>query len=110
MTATLNANGVVFGDATAQNTANNLPANTTNVLSATAAASIGAVGSYAFLGNTNSGIYAPGATVAASGLYYSSVNSSYASSPRPSGTWRLMGAFGSGWCGGQALSLFLRIS
>lgn len=74
MTATLNANGVVFGDATAQNTANNLPANTTNVLNATAAASAGAVGTYVVAWNNSTTSIAIGGTIAGSSLGVATTN------------------------------------
>ena len=75
---------------------------TDQVLTATAGASVGAVGTYAFLHiNTNNTTIASGATRAGSGLVYASIfpwvggNTStalgQAGSGVPSGTWRCMG-------------------
>jgi hypothetical protein len=78
------------------------------VLTATASASVGAVGTYALLFDT---VYArslaAGATAAGSSLRYSSTTA--VSSGTPSGTWRVMGfsAFGSG---GNGVTVMLRIS
>ena len=64
---------------------------TSNVLAATAGASAGAVGTYAFLGNTSTTTsYAAGSTRSGSGLRYtSSETTGY--SGTPSGTWRCKG-------------------
>jgi hypothetical protein len=85
--------------------------NTTNVLAATAGASVGAVGTYAAcqqvaMGTTRS----PGATLAGSGLDYSSFSGSGTTSP--SGTWRLMGQIvtTSETAAAANSSLWLRIS
>lgn len=67
---------------------------TTNVLAATASASVGAVGTYAALGTTLGGATEAGGTIAGSNLRYAgfSPGSSGASvSGTPSGTWRVMG-------------------
>lgn len=119
--ATLAANNVVLGNGTSavqlvapstsgnvltsngttwQSTAPSAAAPTTaQVLSATAGASFGAVGSYAML-QPNSNV-SEGATTAGSGLRYASINSSYRSDTgfsltgsTPSGTWRNMGFTG----------------
>lgn len=97
MAVTVRGTDIVFNDGTTQSTANNLPANTTNVLNATAAASAGAVGTYGFFRDMNSSIhiYQAGTTLAGSNLRWAAalfgggaqVNSNNA----PSGTWRLMG-------------------
>lgn len=96
---------------------------TTQVLDATAGASSGAVGSYAFLGRTAQGAITAGATFAGSVLRFAGVasdsldwsNSSNfsnlvhgPSTNAPSGTWRAMGApsFTTRW----NATLFLRIS
>jgi len=63
---------------------------TAEVLGATAGASVGAVGSYAFLVHTSGGPYDPGATKAGSSLDYAGAVGSY-SGPSPSGSWRCMG-------------------
>lgn len=102
---------ILFNDGTTQSTA--AIVTTTAVLNATSAASVGAVGTYAFLSITDAttqpGI---GGTVAGSTLRYSSADA--ASTTAPSGTWRQMG-----WNLGQAgysypnaarVSVWLRIS
>jgi hypothetical protein len=67
---------------------------TTQVLNATAGASVGAVGTYAFLSpsfftTTNvSASWSPGATASGSNLFYASAQGRTGS---PLGTWRLMG-------------------
>lgn len=90
------SNGITFGDATVQTTAAGA-VNTTTVLNATAGASVGAVGTYAFLmvNNTSSFSVSAGSTSAGSSLRYAGNNSttagSYSYSGTPSGTWRCMG-------------------
>ena len=95
-----------------------------------AGSSAGAVGTYAFLHNTTSADYAPGATLAGSSLKYSAISilnwdlytassgsaqtvgGSYASTS-PDGTWRCMGVGSNLFLGGspsKAASLWLRIS
>lgn len=68
---------------------------TTLVLARTAAAAVGAVGTYAFLSpDTTSTSYDPGATLAGSSLKYAAAESGgfvSKSATSPSGTWRLMG-------------------
>jgi hypothetical protein len=98
------------------------PDPTTNqVLTATAAASVGAVGTYAFLvRNSNDAALAPGSTAAGSGLRYSSIiaENSYiyetavdgTSTDAPDGTWRLMGAYTTVGTNPTKASLWLRIS
>jgi hypothetical protein len=125
MPITVAGTSITFNDSTTQSTANNTPANTTNVLAATAGATVGAVGTYAFLYDTtlaaNTG-RTPGATLAGSSLRYIGVpyldgrRGEFATTPLPSGTWRLMGySYGNGgcFCGGLIdgrASLWLRIS
>jgi len=93
---------------------------TTNVLAKTAAASIGAIGSYALLARStlNTTITA-NSTYAGSGLRYNgaSVYSSSAGSNRgtalgsaPSGTWRALGSVTSAYASGYPTTLFKRIS
>lgn len=95
---------------------------TDQVLSATAGASVGAVGTYAFMADqTNSATnVSPGATIAGSSLRYSSISfyegvgefSDRTNGSAASGTWRLLGYgrrdLGSG--NQRYTSLFLRIS
>ena len=82
---------------------------TAQVLSATAGATLGAVGSYAFLGFTTYTVdRTPGTTHAASILRYADSGGQTTGSPTPSGTWRLMGRTGSSL--GSSASVFLRIS
>lgn len=66
----------------------------TNVASAMAGASVGSVGSYAFLYNTNNAVVAVGTTRAGSTLKYSGAqsNGGLTISTAPAGTWRCMGA------------------
>jgi len=99
--------GVTFPDASTQSVAAGAPT-TAQVLSATAGASVGAVGTYAQCSTTNASQYVPGATIAGSSLRYTQpVNyspvqcGSYyptttGGDPRynsniPAGTWRCMG-------------------
>jgi hypothetical protein len=88
---------------------------TTNVNTAIASSSVGAVGTYAFLGRASATIY-PGDTYAGSNLSYASVGGDTGDSNdnlgrlsgTPSGTWRCMGyLFNSGRNTG---TLFLRIA
>ena len=81
---------------------------TGQVLSATAGAAVGGVGTYAFLRDTTNRATAPGDTRAGSDLVYS--NAAGTGGNTPSGTWRLMGqTFTSSTSSNQA-SLWLRIS
>jgi hypothetical protein len=82
----LSSNGTTWISAGA-----NTVVNTTNVLTATGSASVGAVGTYAFMRYDVSA--APGTTAAGSSLYYTSIWDSAGgpSSVQPSGTWRIMG-------------------
>ena len=88
------------------------------VLARTAAAAVGAVGTYAFLSRESSGLL-PGATSAGSSLFYAGTALSSALSTTgggsPSGTWRLMGYTRSFFTVGYdafdaRISLWLRIS
>ena len=118
--------GVTFPDASTQAVAAGAPT-TAQVLSATAAASAGAVGTYAFCGSTNGTSISIGSTVAGSTLRYSSINGIWTNnsnqgqpaqgffSGTPSGTWRCMGyainADGtSGYSPRYGQTLWLRIS
>lgn len=99
---------------------------TTQVLNATAGASVGAVGTYAFLGPPGNSGYLPGATAAGSGLRYvaamgygaiacgSYFATSITSDPRgggtPAGTWRCMGYGVTTTSGFGTPTLWLRIS
>ena len=71
---------------------------TANVLGQTAGASVGAVGTYAFLRPNNTTVYNPGNTLAGSNLRYNGALTSSAElfsnvfdKGTPSGTWRCMG-------------------
>jgi hypothetical protein len=99
---------------------------TTQVLNATAGASLGAVGTYAYLSSTHNSLsiltYNPGATVAGSSLVYaggfaSGTNNNgnnYVSGTSPSGTWRCMGYSQNGNVSSYGIqrsgTLWLRIS
>jgi len=98
-----------------------LPLTTDQVLNATAGASVGAVGTYAFLvRNLDVTSLAAGSTWAGSNLVYGSVISQNfynyntavdgGSTTSPLGTWRLMGEFFRGASDGTKASLWLRIS
>lgn len=111
---------IADGNVTTAKLASGEQMNTTNVLNATAGASVGAVGTYAFLvRNSDASILTAGSTVAGSGLVYGSIvavnsyNYNTAVDGRgvtsPSGTWRLMGEFPVASDGTKA-SLWLRIS
>lgn len=63
------------------------------VLGATAAAAVGAVGTYAFLRSVASTAYNQGDTVAGSLLSYTNGNGG-GGNPSPAGSWRLMGSTG----------------
>jgi hypothetical protein len=97
MAVSLVSTGVMFPDGTTQTTAAVSSAPTTEqVLSATAGASVGAVGTYAFLSRPvnvgSGGTVAAGGTAAGSTLRYTSTNSYRGrGTGTPSGTWRCMG-------------------
>ena len=112
-TGTANSGTFLRGDGTWA-VASSTPS-TADVLNATAGASWGAVGTYAYATRfSGTGNMAPGTTVAGSGLSpaaltvggYGSVSFS-GSGAAPSGTWRAMGG---GGVAGSPLTLWLRIS
>lgn len=78
------------------------------VLARTAAASAGAIGTYAFLTVSQNYGGGPGGTLAGSWLRYSNVAAS--SGPTPSGTWRIMGIAETSQTAAHRTTLFLRIS
>ena len=88
---------------------------TAQVLSATAGATAGAVGTYGFLleGGTNLALRSVGSTIAGSSLLFASIGSNNGgdSSVTPSGTWRLMGSYNSYTPSNDSpVSVWLRIS
>lgn len=83
---------------------------TSGALNATAAASVGAVGTYAMLRFITGTAASPGSTHSGSSLYYANAAGGVPGSVSPSGTWRLMGATNSGATNDTFTSLFLRIS
>lgn len=93
---------------------------TAQVLTATAGASVGAVGTYAFAGTANNASnLAAGTTVAGSSLIYAGINMldgalyTLATSGGLSGTWRAMGfkpARGNDFSLNREVTLWLRIS
>lgn len=89
MPVTVRATDILFNNGTTQSTAA-AAVDTTNVLNATAGASTGGVGTYAFLATSYAGITTPGNSVAGSNLRYVGTYPS-ANSGTPSGTWRVMG-------------------
>jgi hypothetical protein len=108
MPTTLRNTDILFNDSTTQSTA--AVVNTTTVLNATAGASVGSVGTYAFLYDQNLGAGSnrnAGSTVAGSALRYT--NAEGTTSGTPSGTWRLMG-FTDSSLAPQRASAWLRIS
>lgn len=127
-TANINLPGVnTFGNqgtsgnaATATNATNATNASTvttitTNqVLNATAGASVGAVGTYAFLQPVPDATFNAGDTTAGSNLRLSGIftdnsgNSGYATGAAPTGTWRAMGQTSGGF--GRTITVWLRIS
>jgi len=83
---------------------------TAEVLGATAGASVGAVGSYAFLVYTTTGPYAPGSTLAGSALRYVGIAGNVSAfGGVPSGSWRCMG-YGYTFESERYATLWLRIS
>lgn len=96
MTITVAGTSITFNDGTTQTTAAGIPT-TAQVLSATAGASVGAVGTYAFLLVNNAANFSvsAGSTSAGSSLRYAGNNSStvyvQTFSGTPAGTWRCMG-------------------
>jgi hypothetical protein len=87
-TGTANSTTYLRGDRTWQTIPASTPT-TAQVLSATAAASVNAVGTYAFLQALADGAAGPGDTRAGSSLSYSNGRGRYTGTP--SGTWRCMG-------------------
>ena len=84
---------------------------TAQTLNATAAASVGAVGTYALLRFISSTAASPGTTHNGSSLYYASASGGVPGNISPAGTWRLMGACNTSATNNDAFaSLFLRIS
>lgn len=102
--------GVRFPDGSTQTTAAGA-VTTDAVLNATAGASAGAIGSYAFMYSGGGPNLGPGGTVAGSSLRYSAINAfPFANlSSTASGTWRVMGALGLGGSTGDQ-TVCLRIS
>lgn len=83
-------------------------ANTGNVLSATAGANTGDVGTYVFARNTSAANVSPGSTIAGSSLTYNNANGVTGMTSIGFGTWRLMGQLTS-TSSTPSTSLFLRI-
>lgn len=119
MAVTVGGTSITFNDGTVQTTAAGGAPTTAQVLSATAGASVGAVGTYAFLSMVpySNASTAPGATRAGSslryagGVSYPSTNLSSISGTSPAGTWRAMGnQVGNSDPSGEYGTLFLRIS
>lgn len=91
--------------------AGSAPVTTALVLSATAAASAGAVGTYALLTNFSSGVeMLPGTTVSGSSTFYSNAyGENFNTWTVPAGTWRCMG-YARTYGNPDRVTLFLRIS
>lgn len=122
MAVTVGGTSITFNDGTTQSTAAGA-VTTTQVLNATASASVGAVGSYAFLAHASGGIVNIGSTIAGSSLRYSggasavlistSENFSSITGTAPAGTWRCMGNVGRAAIYSSVVdfgTVFLRIS
>jgi hypothetical protein len=118
MPVTINGTGgVTFNDSTTQSTAAVAPT-TAQVLNATSGASVGAVGTYAFLRYIVpiSTTVNPGDTLAGSSLNYASMATTSIGFPSvgsaASGTWRLMGYMNNSSVDSTSarISVFLRIS
>jgi hypothetical protein len=105
---------VTFGDATVQTTAAVAPT-TATVLAATAGASVGAVGTYAYMRFLAGTSINPGSTIAGSSLLYGGgayipcSGASWYGVTTPSGTWRAMG-YANRNCISVGATVFLRIS
>jgi len=84
----------------------NTPVTTSNVLSATAGASAGAVGTYGFLAKAVPAAGNPGDLVAGSALRWTNANGGLGTAP--AGTWMLMGLAGTGVSGSP--TLWLRVA
>jgi hypothetical protein len=111
MAVTVSGTSITFNDSTVQTTAAVAPT-TAQVLSATAGASVGAVGTYAFLGRLLSAntVYAtPGTTKPGSELQYST-SSAQLSGSSPAGTWRCMGYMVGPGVDFERATVWLRIS
>lgn len=90
MATTLVSTGVQFPDSSIQTTASSAPT-TAQVLSATAGATGGAVGTYILGWESAGATYNINATLAGSSIYYSSVDTDLGRTGPSSGTWRCMG-------------------
>ena len=88
MAARLNSSGISFNDGTAQNTAGGA-VNTTTVLSATAGATTGSVGTYGLFRNVWGGTISPNQNISGGALRYSNTPGGYTYGP--GGTWKCMG-------------------
>jgi hypothetical protein len=87
-------------------------AGTNWVLARNALASVGAIGTYAFLQQLSGASVSPGGTLAGSSLRYANVfgDSSSSGTPIPSGTWRCMGFSSRIFTTDYPISVWLRIS
>lgn len=122
MAVTVGGTSITFNDGTTQSTAAGA-VTTTAVLNATAGASLGAVGTYAFLGETTSTTTTAGSTRAGSSLMYAGLlstipfsgtavaaNNFIGNGGTPAGTWRAMGRCNYGDPDAYGATLWLRIS
>jgi hypothetical protein len=122
MPVSLISTGVQFPDNSIQTTAASTPT-TAQVLTATAGAAVGDVGTYAYLRPNNTTTYSAGNTLAGSSLRYQSspsrnLGGAFISSTTdggtPSGTWRCMGnrqgSDSDGNPSSEPATLWLRIS
>jgi len=82
---------------------------TSQVLTATAGASVGEIGTYALLKSVGYGDESPGETAAGSGLRYATAAGTI-TSPTPSGTWRCMGFVDISGANPDDTTVFLRIA
>jgi len=123
MAITVSGTSITFNDGTTQTTAGGGAPTTAQVLNATAGASVGAVGTYAWLGETATTATAAGSTRAGSALRYAGIltNTSYTATVitgvtsvgaggTPAGTWRAMGRSYGDATPYYGATLWLRIS
>ena len=128
MSVTLTSTGIQFPDLTTQTTAAGEPS-TATILNAIAAATVGSVGTYAWLWSTNTTPTSLGGTKAGSNLRYAGISSRNSGTTNtvglndpsnvfagnggtPAGTWRCMGRdYGAGYPNYlYGITLWLRIS
>jgi hypothetical protein len=110
-TAVTNATNATTAASCSGNAATVTTITTTQVLNATAGASVGAVGTYALMYYGGSGgFFTPGSTTAGSNLRFAGTESLYSGGSTGSGTWRVMGFSSAVDYQVHRVSVWLRIS